>query len=234
MEQVFVVRRADYFGGTWPQGFVPLGEADGRQLVAAFERDGSFVDRALAERTPALKQLIPYCLVSRPGELLRVQRLRRQSEGRLHGLFSIGLGGHVNPEDGLAGGSGTVEAALRRELSEELRIPGFERLQPRFLGLLNDDSSDVGSVHAGLVYQLDVAAGSEVGIREIGKMEGRFAPLGDVAQPGRVVEPESLWHDSHGFESWSAIMLEARPWASPGASEGSKLGVISREESHDG
>jgi predicted NUDIX family phosphoesterase len=234
VEQVFTVRRTDFFGGRWPQGFVRLSEHDGAELVADFERRGSFVDRDEAERTPALKQPIPYCLVSRPGELLRVQRLKRQSEGRLHGLYSVGLGGHVNPQDAARHGSGPIEAALRRELSEELIIPQLDGQRPRLLGLLNDDSTEVGSVHVGLVYLLELAAHTTVGIREIGKMRGRFAPLGDVAQPGRVVEPESLWHDSHGFESWSAIMLEARPWAFPGASEGSEHGVVSREESHDG
>ena len=234
VEQVFVVQRVDYFNGSWPQGFVALSEVDGRELVAAFERSGSFVDREKAEETPALKQLIPYCMVSRPGELFRVQRLRQASEGRLHGLYSIGLGGHVNPQDAVPGGPGPVEAALRRELTEELQVPDFGRWRPRLLGLLNDDSTDVGSVHVGLVYLLEVAADTEVGIREIDKMRGRFAPLGDLAQPGRVVEPESLWHHSRGFESWSTIMLEARPWNVPGASKGLKHEAVSREESHDG
>src|SRR5690606_3231689 len=113
--------------------------------------------------------------------VLAVQRTKGQSERRLHGSWSIGLGGHVEPEDARAPGIPTEAAqtslfdrALARELAEELDLEAAPRAQPRCIGLLNDDSSPVGRVHAGLVHVLDLPcplprARQSVRIREISK-----------------------------------------------------------------
>ena len=93
MEQVFVVRRGDFFcGGDWPQGYHPLADG-GTGLLDAFRRQGWFADRAKAEQEPQWKQIVPYCVVRRGAAVLCVQRKRTQSESRLHGLLSIGIGG---------------------------------------------------------------------------------------------------------------------------------------------
>ncbi len=236
-ERVFVVARDDFFNGDWPHGFVTLAGDSGAALIDAFERKGFFAEREVAEQRPAWKQLIPYCIVTRSDEVFCVQRTRQQSEGRLHGLWSIGLGGHINPVDGDE--RGIVHTALERELAEELHILGTGNPLPQFLGLLNDDTTDVGRVHTGLVYRLDVPAGTQVRIREIAKMHGHFRglfPRGVSASrtPARVVETPSLWQDS-AFESWSTIMLESGVWDhSRDSDEGSRSGAADREESHNG
>jgi predicted NUDIX family phosphoesterase len=95
-----------------------------------------------------------------------MRRTRAGGDERLHDRFSIGVGGHLNPGDrDLAGG-------LAREWAEELDaafVPEF-----RLLGLLNDDETDVGRVHLGVVY-LAEADGRPVAVRETEKLEGRFA-----------------------------------------------------------
>ena len=148
---------------------------------------GEFRRRGDMERDRSWKQVIPY-LVLRDG--LRYFLMRRTNAGgdaRLHDLWSIGVGGHVNPGDvDLAG-------ALRREWREEVRA-GFE---PEFelIGLINDDSTEVGSVHVGAVYVAD-ARGRDVRILETEKLTGAFAERGEVA---RVVDH---------MESWSALVFE--------------------------
>jgi predicted NUDIX family phosphoesterase len=204
MEQVFVVRRRDFFGGDWPQGFVALDGDTGTAMLDAFRRQGQFVDRAAAEADPEWKQPIPYCAILRGREIFVVQRKRTQSETRLHDLLSIGLGGHVNPEaDPPPDGASFFASTLRRELGEELQIAPSAPA-PAFCGLLNDDSNPVGKVHVGLVYLLRLPVGAtppaEVGVREISKMAGGFRDL---------VESENLWQDPSRFESWSAILLVA-------------------------
>lgn len=209
-ERVLVVRRNAFFGGHWPQGFVPWTQPEAAALVASFEQEAFFVDREEAEREPAWKQLIPYCAVERSGPvraLFCVRRSRRQSESRLHDLWSIGLGGHVNPDDGEERTAGILERALRRELQEELVLR--EAPAPVPLGLINDDAGDVGRVHAGLAYLLRVPAGTRVTVRERAKMTGGFRPLpsGDPGR-GHVAGSESLWQDPAHFESWSQFLLE--------------------------
>ena len=67
-EQVFVVRRSELFGGDWPQGFVAYTGAEAAALLADLQHRGFFVARDRAEEDPSLKQLIPYCMLCRPGK----------------------------------------------------------------------------------------------------------------------------------------------------------------------
>jgi predicted NUDIX family phosphoesterase len=125
-----------------------------------------------------------------------MRRTRAGGDARLHDRYSIGVGGHVNPEDG--GLDGDLSTALRREWLEELDVafvPAF-----RFVGLLNDDTTPVGRVHVGLVYEAD-AAGRPVAIRETEKLSGAFVGSVDV---------EAVADD---LETWSRLAFEhlARP-----------------------
>lgn len=227
MAEVLVTDRSALFGGDWPQGFLPLDPAAGQALLATAASHARFVDRPTAEANPAWKQWIPYCMLRQVGapcqpgsapaitHVFCVRRTRGQSETRLHGAYSLGLGGHIEPADGLPTGSdpGTYFArALARELQEELALEfaspplptGQPGPTPRLVGLLNDDSTPVGSVHAGLVYVLDLPAGQPqttgLQIREISKMAGGW---------GSLAELRILWQDRTQFETWSQWLVEA-------------------------
>lgn len=161
--------------------------------------------------------------------VLLVQRTKKGGEARLHESWSIGLGGHIEPMDVASASakelqpgiaqlgwsqleSGPTEAhaffaaALARELSEELILPGQGQTPPpRLLGLINDDSTEVGKVHAGLAYCIDfpaplARARESVGIREISKMRGGFTHLVEFAE---------LWQTPSQFESWSQFLIQA-------------------------
>jgi predicted NUDIX family phosphoesterase len=183
-EQVLVVPRGSLMGDPGWLGVTSDGLADFEAVVA---RDGRFLSRADVEPDRSWKQVIPY-LVLRDGErYFLMRRTQAGGDARLHDRWSIGVGGHLNPGDGdLAGG-------LRREWREEVRA-AFEP-EFRLIGLLNDDSTDVGSVHVGAVYVAD-AAGRPVEIRETDKLTGAFADPTDVAA---VVDR---------MESWSALVFE--------------------------
>ncbi|MEA2610646.1 MAG: hypothetical protein QOG32_372, partial [Chloroflexota bacterium] len=130
-ERVYVVPRAAVIDAAGWHGL----RTDGLdRFVDALERDGGYEPRAAMEIDPDYKQVIPY-LVLRDGErYFLMQRTTAGADARLHGRFSIGIGGHLNPGDrGLLGG-------LRREWDEELDadfVPSF-----RLVGLLNDDTTD--------------------------------------------------------------------------------------------
>jgi predicted NUDIX family phosphoesterase len=151
-------------------------------------RHGRFVPRAEAEIDAGRKQVIPY-LVLRDGERwFLMRRTRAGGDARLHDRWSIGVGGHINPGDeGLLGG-------LRREWREEIEADFEPDFTP--VALLNDDTTDVGAVHLGVVFLAD-AAGRPVRVRETHKLEGAFASEADVAA---VVD---------GLETWSRLVFEA-------------------------
>jgi predicted NUDIX family phosphoesterase len=151
-------------------------------------RHGRYEPRAAMERDPSFKQIIPY-LVLRDGErYFLMRRTRAGGDARLHDRWSIGVGGHIDPDDeGLSGG-------LRREWREEL-VADFE---PEFtpFALLNDDTTDVGAVHLGIVVLAD-AGGRPVAIRETHKLSGAFA------------EPAEVAAGAEHLETWSRIVFDA-------------------------
>ena len=56
-------------------------------------------NRREAEQDRGYKQLIPYVMIICKERILRYQRGKGGEETRLHGLYSIGVGGHISEED---------------------------------------------------------------------------------------------------------------------------------------
>ena len=112
-----------------------------------------FMARSKAESDPAFKQIIPYVIVSCGDKYLSYVRGRQAGEKRLVGHRSIGIGGHINPVDDLPlfhDFRETYRAAVGREVAEEVSIESPHT--DRVAALLNDDSTEVGRVHLGVVH----------------------------------------------------------------------------------
>ena len=184
-EEVLVVPRASIVPG---DGWLGVRRDGLDEALAAVAREGFFLRRGDAEEDPTHKQVIPY-LVLRDGERwFLMRRTKAGGDARLHDLWSIGVGGHLNP------GDGDVEGGLRREWAEEV-VAAFE---PEFepVGLLNDDTTPVGAVHVGIVFVAD-AAGRPVEIRETDKLTGSFATTDEVAAV------------RDAMETWSRLVFDA-------------------------
>lgn len=190
-EQVLVLPRDRVPGGCDFTGIRPADTAALQLLREAVHKHGRYLARPAAEVDPNHKQLIPYVVVRQDPRLFLMERSSAGGDARLHGKASIGVGGHLNPldhsEDPLLGG-------LRREWSEEL-IADFEP-EFRLVGLLNDDSNPVGSVHLGVVFTVE-ADGHAVAVREHEKLTGRFASRDEVM---------AAWER---LETWSQLTLVA-------------------------
>jgi len=202
MEFVFVVPRERLFPEHYPHGVVYFGEGlDAGALRDTWCEHGFFVERAYAERTPALKQIIPYTVVVRGGDVLLLKRSKRGGDARLFDKLSIGVGGHVEPQD-LPGGDARgrdardpIPGATRREvLEEELTVRGATTLTP--IGLLNDDTNAVGAVHVGLVQVLHVDG--DVAVREADTLQGEFVT------PERL---RDLRAAGANLETWSSLLV---------------------------
>ena len=112
-----------------------------------------WIERSVAENDDNFKQLIPYILLTNSQGLLATYP-RRGTEARLHGSWSLGLGGHINTSDQSQTDPQTwrnlLYTGLKRELSEEFpsSVPGHTH----FLGVINENLSAVGRVHLGVVF----------------------------------------------------------------------------------
>ena len=183
-ELVLGVARADVPGGLAFRG------VSGRPLepyLEAIRRLGSFRPRSEAEADPTWKQIIPYVALTDGDSIYLMRRTRAGGDARLFDRYSIGVGGHINPDDG------GVDGGLWREWAEEVDADFIPEFVP--LGVLNDDDNAVGAVHLGLVFAAD-AGGRRVEIREREKLSGRFASFAEV---------EAVAKD---LETWSALLFE--------------------------
>lgn len=152
-----------------------------------------YLNRSDAEHDKRYKQLIPYVLVFCHDRILRYLRGKGGQETRLHGLFSVGIGGHISEEDhGLFSNRLGYHEGMRRELMEEVAI---DDVNEAAVAVINDDSTEVGFVHFGVVHVMHVASEEIVG-RRSGIVSPEFIPVAEAVR------------DPSGYESWSRFCLE--------------------------
>jgi predicted NUDIX family phosphoesterase len=195
-EQVLVLPREDLPGGCAFTGVRPLAQGELEALQAQVATAGVWMARDAAEDDPRHKQLIPYVVVRDAERVFLMERTDAGADARLHRRATIGVGGHLNPVDD---GPDPLGSGLRREWREELDADW----EPEFtaIGLLNDDRNPVGSVHLGVVFEVQ-AAGRAIDVRERDKLSGRMASVGDV---------RGAWDR---LETWSQLVAEAL-WGRP-------------------
>lgn len=161
----------------------------------------SFRPRSELESDSSAKQLISYTLFVSDNRVFVMKRLETQSESRLRGLLSIGVGGHMNPAAGvdwpgrrrLSDLKALVATNTTREIKEEVSLaknPDFS-----ILGFLNDDKNAVGQVHLGVVSVVALPS-PLLAVRETDKMMGAWVELKKLKLLGE-------------FETWSALVLES-------------------------
>jgi predicted NUDIX family phosphoesterase len=158
-------------------------------------KNNRFLSRAEAEINPNFKQIIPYVVVTDGKSILHYVRGKRAGEQRLVAKGSIGIGGHINDEDHtlFARDLQAFEEAVRREVCEELNIQGTFDAKP--VGLINDDSTEVGRVHFGIVHVL-FRQPEEVKKNEQVITQVEFLPV------------EELKARREQLESWSQFCLD--------------------------
>ncbi len=157
----------------------------------------SYQPRPAMEQDPSFKQLIPYVLfryTTPTGEVQLFQYTRggKGGEKRLHAKRSVGIGGHISSDDSTC--HSPYDEGLRRELAEEVLID--TPYESQIAGMLNDDLSEVGKVHLGVVHLFDVES-PQVFSREDEIVDAGFR---SVAQ---------LLAEIDQFETWSQIVLQA-------------------------
>ena len=187
-ELVLCVNRDDIFpDGAW-HGFVSDHLERHQKLIRECH---FFRSRAEVEDDPAIQQVIPYVVFRHRDRYLLTHRLRASSEKRLRKQYSLGVGGHINPQDLDAGDP--ILDGLKREWREEVVYEG--KFEAELIGLLNDDSSPVSKVHLGVVFLVDGDT-PNIAIRETDKLAGELLTL----------EQMKIYY--LGMESWSQMVYD--------------------------
>ncbi|MEO2023100.1 MAG: phosphoesterase [Pirellulaceae bacterium] len=197
-EHVLVVPTALFHEVGYFQGFT--GQVDGYLERLLDPTQISYRPRSEMEEDPSFKQFIPYVLfrfTDAAGDLHLFQYTRGKGQGekRLHSKRSVGIGGHISSVDAdVVAASDPYQEGMRRELEEEVVIN--TPYQSQCVGMINDDLTEVGKVHLGVVHIFDVER-PDVQSREDEIMDAGFRPVTD------------LMSQLDQFESWSEICLRA-------------------------
>ncbi len=192
-ENVLVVKRSlfDQLGSFQGMNFAPQPFLD-----AMLARGNNyFVARANAENDPGHKQIIPYAILACGDRVLHYVRGKKAGEQRLVAKGSIGIGGHLNDADEslFAWDEQAYRAGVEREVNEEVRIE--TPFEDRIVALLNDDSTEVGRVHLGVVHVFRL---------QEEKVQKREAMITNLAFLGKA----ELEARRENLETWSQICLD--------------------------
>ncbi|MGB0153602.1 MAG: hypothetical protein ACPGFB_06180 [Verrucomicrobiales bacterium] len=154
-----------------------------------------FLKRDLAEEDPSHKQIIPYAIFRHGDKFLHYVRGGGSGEKRLASKGSIGIGGHINDIDYAASSldQDTYTTGVNREIDEELNLSGDHTQE--ILGLINDDSNEVGQVHLGVVHLFTLES-DQVTAGEDNIVDLQFLSLEQLEKK----------HDE--LETWSQICVQ--------------------------
>jgi len=161
------------------------------------------IPRSVAEKNYDFKQIVVYVVIKSKDSYLTYRRTSKTQEDRLHHKYSIGIGGHVNIIDNSQltlfdydRKKGVLLQAVWREVGEEINMESKILNQPQLICFINDDSNDVGKVHFGTVWLLEISEPkvSMKGERGIGKI--RFEDI------------SHLQAKKSYFEKWSQLLID--------------------------
>src|SRR5216110_10865 len=194
IENVLVIKRSlfDELGSFQGLNFEPE-----KYLDAILSRGSNFfIPRPQAESNPDYKQIIPYVLNVFQNTVLHYVRGKKAGEQRLIAKGSIGVGGHMNEGDEslFAMDEQAYRAGVEREVNEEVKID--TPFEDRIVALLNDDTTEVGRVHLGIVHVFRVTEP---------KVEKREAMITGLA----FLSKEELLARRETMETWSQICLDS-------------------------
>jgi predicted NUDIX family phosphoesterase len=193
-ENILVIKRRlfDELGAFQGLNFEPR-----KYLDSILSRGNNFfLPRAQAEKDPGHKQIIPYVLLACDQKVLFYIRGKRAGEQRLVAKGSIGIGGHMNESDEslFALDEAAYRAGVEREVAEEIAIK--TKFEDRIVALLNDDSTEVGQVHLGVVHVFKLPEPN------VEKREAMITSLAFLDKNELLARRDSL-------ETWSQICLDS-------------------------
>ena len=193
-ENVLVVRRSlfDQLASFQGLNFEP------QKYLDAFLSRGNnfFLPRPEAEINPDYKQIIPYALIAFENKVAYYVRGKKAGEQRLVAKGSIGIGGHMNETDEslFALDEAAYRTGVEREVNEEIKID--RPFDDRIVALLNDDTTEVGRVHLGIVHVFKLAQP---------KIEKREAMITGLT----FLRKEELLARRETMETWSQICVDS-------------------------
>jgi predicted NUDIX family phosphoesterase len=146
--------------------------------------------RNLAEEDFNFKQIIPYMIFKYKNYIFCMQRNSSGGEKRLYEKYTIGIGGHIKKED--IKSNNIVEWGIR-EFNEEIEYYG-EYNSTKIIGCINDELTDVGKVHIGILILIEGNT-NKISVKS-------------ELKKGKMMNINELKEHENKMEYWSSIALK--------------------------
>jgi predicted NUDIX family phosphoesterase len=148
-KQILAVKTNILFPNTQPIGFIDINETN---LLPVILENYEFKRRGDIEQDPSYQQPISYfLLIDKQDKTLfvykRASDVSRYTDTRLFGVFSFGIGGHMDKEDTEQNDFDPITLSCKREIEEET---GLTDVDMKIIGFINDDTNEVETVHLGV------------------------------------------------------------------------------------
>lgn len=169
-EEVLVVKTKTLFpDGIW-EGYRDLDE---KSFLKFVNNNSEYLKRGFAEIDENYQQIVAQIILKVGNKIFIHKVAQSGSEARLHHLWPIFLGGHINNTDK------DIFDAFDREFKEEINYKGIITSK-KFLGVVKLHDNPVNRVHVGLVslYEGDMEEYDATG--DDGLVEGHFADINEM------------------------------------------------------
>ncbi|MEX0940103.1 MAG: hypothetical protein WDZ41_01990 [Candidatus Babeliales bacterium] len=186
-EEILVVKRSELFDNEL--AWSGLKKVNFDNYLTLIQDKKEFLSRSLMEKDPQYKQIIPYLVFEYENRYFLMQRAAKATEQRLQNKFSLGIGGHIRKED-MA--TDSIFDWAKREFHEEVNYQSSFKIEP--LGILNDDSNEVGQVHIGFVFLLH-GNSEKISIKS-------------ELKNGQLLTLNEMHPYFNNMESWSQLVFE--------------------------
>jgi predicted NUDIX family phosphoesterase len=171
MGKILAIKTSLLFPDKIEEGFIKKNK---KQLFKLLKDNSVFLERKLLEEDDYYQQLIPQ-IILKVGDKIFIHKITHHSnENRLHDLYPIFLGGHVDE------GDLSIEEAADREFTEEIDYHG-NILNKIFLGLVKLHDNPVNRVHTGLIW---IYEGDSLnwGHKDEDLIDGKFVAIKDLPE----------------------------------------------------
>lgn len=169
-EEVLVVKTKLLFpDGIW-EGFRSV---DSNEILDLINTNSEYVKRGYCETDENYQQIIAQIILKVGKKLFIYKMAQTGGEARLHDLYPIFLGGHINKEDE------NIQKAFDREFEEEIDYKG-KIISKKFLGLVKLHDNAVNRVHVGLVWMYEGDSEKYNDTHDDGIADGKFAGVKDL------------------------------------------------------
>lgn len=169
-EEVLVVKTKKLFpDGIW-EGFKKLDE---KEFIDFVNQNSEYLKRGFAETDETYQQIVSQIILKVKNKVFIHKIAHGSGEKRLHDMWPIFLGGHINNNDP------DIVSAFDREFKEEINYKG-NIISKRFWGIVKLHDNPVNKVHVGLVWIYEGDSESFEPTSDGGLAEGHFADKNEL------------------------------------------------------